>query len=159
MKALFWSLVFLCSMGAYAGLPAEDSYIKDLRSRFQNAQKPLEDDLYEIVFSCEGRNAMKGDFNSDFIIDDLRFFRTVGYLPFTDARNFRLDDHALVSLNSSYVGYIRTKETEEYIAFRVGSRGELLIESSVRSDEIGLRPIVGYPQNYTVKSYGVCFPR
>lgn len=158
MKALCWSLVFLCSMGAYAGLPAEDNYIKDLRSRFQNAQKPLEDDLYEVVFSCEGRNAMKGDFNSDFIIDDLRFFRTVGYLPFTDARNFRLDDHALVSLNSSYVGYIRTKETEEYIAFRVGSRGELLIESSVRSDEMGLRPIVRYPQNYTVKSYGVCFP-
>ena len=67
MKALFCSLVFLCSMGAYAGLPSEDSYIKDLRSRFQNAQKPLEDDLYELVFSCEGRNAMKGDFNSDFI--------------------------------------------------------------------------------------------
>lgn len=160
MKAIYWSLIFLFTSGAYAGHPAEDNYIKDLRTRFQNAHKPLEDDLYELVFNCEGRNATKGDFNSDLIVDDLRFFRTIGYLPFADARNFRLDDHALVSLSSSYVGYIQTKESEEYIAFRVGSRGELLIESSVRSDAANtLKPIVRYPQNYSVKSYGVCYPR
>lgn len=160
MKFLYWSLVILFSSGVFAGHPAEDSYIKDLRAKFQNAQKPLEDDLYEVVFNCEGRNATKGDFKSDFIVDDLRFFRTIGYLPFADARNFRLDDHALVSLNSSYVGYVRTKESEEYIALRVGSRGELLVESSIRSDDVnGLKPIVRYPQNYSVKSYGVCYPR
>ena len=161
MKALYVTLLFLISSSALAGLPSEDSYIKDLRSRFQNGQKPQEDDLYEVVFNCEGRSATKGDYVADFIIDDLQFFRTIGYLPFVDSQNFRLDDHALVSLGSSYVGYVDESGSEEYIAFRVGPKGELLIESSVAAKGVktAVRPVISYPQNYVVKSYGVCYPR
>lgn len=161
MKVLCWSLVLLYSLGIYAGAPSEDSYIKDLRNRFQSAQKPLEDDLYEVIFNCEGRMAIKGDYTPDFIVEDLRFFRTIGYLPFADARNFRLDDHALVNSRSSYIGYVDNNKGEEYIAFRVGPKGELLIESSVPSKGAVsvLKPVIYYPQNYTVRSYGVCYPR
>ena len=157
MNTVLCSLLgILFSLSALAGLPSEDAYIKNLRSRFANAHIPQEEDIYDSVFSCQGRKAKAGDFNADFVIKELRFYRTIGYLPFVDADDFRLDDRSMVRFNSAFVGYLNSKKGEEYIALRVGPKGELLFESSIVSSQPGLKSVIRYPNKAIAQSYGIC---
>lgn len=161
MKSVLFTLFGLfLSISSQAGLPKEDDVTNDLRNRFIQARTPEEGDIYDSVFKCQGRKALAGNFQSDFMIDELIFNRTIGYLPFVSAHPFRLNDRALIKYNFSYVAYLNHKGREEFIALRVGDMGELLWEASLVANSgllpIGLNPVVRYPQKTVAHAYGVC---
>lgn len=150
----------LLTLSVNAALPKEDNLIKELRLRFFQGNTPQEEDIYDIDFTCEGRKALAGNFDEDFSIKELTFHRTIGYLPFVSARNFRLDDHALVKFSSSYVGYIMNNQAEEFLALRVGSEGELLWEASIVDPDnrfpFGINSVIRYAQRSIAHAYGIC---
>lgn len=159
MKIFLLSFALLTA-SSYAALPKEDAYIRSLRNRFFQARLPLERDLFNKSFECIGRKALPGNFEDDFIINELRFYPNIGYLPFVTATNFRLDDHALVEYKSSYVAYYNDGLSEEYLALRVGEQGELLWEASLINEKNIYPnkqvPVMRYPEKTVVHAYGIC---
>ena len=159
MREIILGLIALSSVTAFAGikgLPSEDPIVKNLRTKFEKAKSPNAENVLNKTFTCKGRIATKGNFDSD--MDQEKSFRTHDGMYVQVSTGTKSDAMLMVDNGKEIIGVTKFGSYVGYEALRVAENGDLLSEWSVTKDkpEEQLAPIAEAGEGTAVISYGVC---
>lgn len=161
MKRLLVGLLSFASISAFAGTlgtPDEDPIIANLRSRFEKGVEPKAEYLLQHTFKCKEMVARRGDFSKYDIPTELRFEEFDGFLAAIQAGTGM--HNILYTFNGKeLIGSIKLSMGLNYDAYRVDSKGFLISEFSLATNNISseLYPISS--SKGKVQSYTICVPK